>query len=464
MNGSIRCATDHPRRTAAGTFALLFGLLALFFLAVPKAHAVPSMGAQTGRPCSGCHTVFPELTPYGREFKLGGFTASSAKWDEKPWSERLPVAFGLMGSRTSTSNTTAGGASADEFPKDRKNVAQTVAGYIGGKIYDNVGALIQYNYDGIERLWAMEMFDARYANSLTLAGKDLAFGVTLNNNPTVSDLYNSTPVWGFPHTGTAAPQMPAAPIIDMTLASKVGGLGIYGMWDDLVYVEVANYRTAKSRGLRFLSWGQPWNTEELAGSLVQGNAPYFRLALQKEMKPHSFAAGIYGMSAKIFADANDQALGTNRFRDLGYDANYQYIEGDHALSARANWIREKQTWSDAVVGAGLVSNATDTLRTFRTDVHYYFQRQWGGGLQYFRTAGSSDDLRYNTGDALFGSSNGNPNTKGWTAELNYLPRENIKLALRYTRFQQFNGARTDYTPGRNASDNNYVYLMGWLLF
>lgn len=63
-----------------------------------------------------------------------------------------------------------------------------------------------------------------------------------------------------------------------------------------------------------------------------------------------------------------------------------------------------------------------------------------------------------------GSSSGSPDTKGWIAELNYLPWQNVKFALRYTKFQQFNGASTDYTPGRNASDNNNIFLMGWVLF
>lgn len=85
-------------------------------------------------------------------------------------------------------------------------------------------------------------------------------------------------------------------------------------------------------------------------------------------------------------------------------------------------------------------------------------------MQYFRTTGSTDELLYNTGDSLMGSTNGSPNTKGWIAEINYLPVTNVKLALRYTWFQQFNGASTDYVPGRNASDNNSLFLMGWVLF
>ena len=48
----------------------------------PMASAVPSFARQTGQPCATCHTAFPELTPFGRRFKLNGYTLSL-------WSERF---------------------------------------------------------------------------------------------------------------------------------------------------------------------------------------------------------------------------------------------------------------------------------------------------------------------------------------------------------------------------------------
>ena len=456
---------NHAPETSRWLRRLVFPLLATWiFVAAPGAHAIPSMARQTGYECSKCHAGYPELTNFGRQFKLGGYTMSSAKWDERPPLERLPISGALQVSRTSTSDTAAGGTMPADFPLDRKVIAQTVALYYGGKISEHTGALIQYNYDGIEKKWGMEMFDARYANSRSLGGKELVYGVTFNNNPTVSDIYNSTPAWGFPHTGTAAKQMPASSLVDMTLASKVAGVGVYGWWDDMIYVEVANYRSARTGPGRFVAWGQRWGDPELAGSVVNGNAPYWRLALQQQSGPHTVEVGSFGMTGKLWQDINDPSLGSNRYRDVAFDAHYHYLEGNHSASIGTVWINEKQNWSDAVVQSGLVSNPSDTLKTFRVDSHYYYKRTWGGGLQYFRTTGSSDGLRYNTGDALMGSSNGSPNTKGWIAELNYFPIQNVKLALRYTLYREFNGARMNYTPGRNASDNNNVFLMAWALF
>src|SRR5450759_989309 len=60
--------------TAAAIFS------AVTFGTIPPADALPSFARQTGQPCGTCHTDFPGLTPYGRLFKLGGYTAGGGKY------------------------------------------------------------------------------------------------------------------------------------------------------------------------------------------------------------------------------------------------------------------------------------------------------------------------------------------------------------------------------------------------
>ena len=166
---------------------------------------------------------------------------------------------------------------------------------------------------------------------------------------------------------------------------------------------------------------------------------------------------------KLYADPEDHSRGTNKFTDIGLDAQYQYSDGDHTFSTQATWIHEKQQWN-AGFAQGARSNASDTLKTFKIDAHYAYRRTYGGMLQYFATTGSSDDLKYNTGEPVMGSANGSPNSKGWLAEVNYLPIQNLKLAVRYTSYTQFNGAGRDYDGfGRNAKDNNSIFLLAWFL-
>lgn len=429
-------------------------LLAISF----SAAAVPSMARQTGMQCASCHTVFPELTPFGRQFKLGAYSLSSPKGPDASFFDKMPIAALLQVSRTATKNTGTDGATPDDFLRDRKTIVQAAGLYYGGKIVDNAGALVQYSYDGIERKWGMEMFDARYGNNTSVAAKGLVWGVSMNNSPTVSDIYNSTPLWGFPHAGSAAVMPAASPLIDMTLSSQAGGVTAYGLWDDTIYVELGGYRTANSGFFRFMGAGVPTVT------ILNGTAPYWRLALQKQTGAHSFEVGTYGMAVKVFADSLDRGLGTNRFRDVALDAQYQYITDQHQASAQVTWIREKQEWNTSF-NRGLSSSPSSTLQTFRADLHYYFRRQWGGGVQYFRSRGDTNDMLYNMGAPVIGSANGSPNSKGWVAELNWLPIQNLKLAMRYTAYQQFNGASSNYDGfGRNAKDNNSVFLLAWLLF
>ena len=425
------------------------------------AGAVPSMARQTGYKCSKCHTVFPELTQFGRQFKLGAYAMTSDKWDEKSLVEKVPLSVGLLVSRSSTSDVSAGGTTPDQFPKNDRVILQTGAVYYGGRITENSGAMIQYNYNGIEDKWGIEMADARYSRSFTLAGEELVWGIDVNNAPTISDVWNSTPSFGFPHTETPNLPMPATALVDMTLAQQVGGVGVYALWNDLIYLEVAAYRTARNNIFRPLSAGQPW--DELTGNVVVGTAPYWRAFIQKDWGKNHLAVGTYGMAANLYQDSTDPTLGTNRFVDVAYDINYDYEASPHCLSAHATWIGEKQNLNSAMM-AGAASNVSDRLNTFRADVHYYYRRTWGGGFQWFRTGGTVDQMKYNMGDPLMGSTNGSPDTKGWVGELNYLPWQNIKLAIRYTDFLQFNGAGSNYTPGRNASNNNNLYLMAWFMF
>src|SRR5512143_3739398 len=52
-------------------------IVAVALLSFASAFAVPSFSRQIGQPCSACHTHFPELNSFGRQFKLGGYTLTT---------------------------------------------------------------------------------------------------------------------------------------------------------------------------------------------------------------------------------------------------------------------------------------------------------------------------------------------------------------------------------------------------
>jgi hypothetical protein len=134
----------------------------------------------------------------------------------------------------------------------------------------------------------------------------------------------------------------------------------------------------------------------------------------------------------------------NRFTDTALDAQYQYLGDDHLFSVQTTWIHEKQRL-DASFAAGAAANPSDTLNTFRLGGSYYYRRRYGAALGYFTTTGSTDAGLYNAGGGpVTGSVNNSPDSRGWVAELDYLPWQNVKFALQYTIYSKFNGGTSNY--------------------
>ena len=58
-----------------------------------RAVSLPLYARQTGQPCATCHTAFLELTPFGRRFKLGGYTLGGGDWKGPPFAVMLQPDF-----------------------------------------------------------------------------------------------------------------------------------------------------------------------------------------------------------------------------------------------------------------------------------------------------------------------------------------------------------------------------------
>jgi hypothetical protein len=344
------------------------------------------------------------------------------------------------------------------FPQDRQAVVQQVSLFYNGKLSDHVGIFSQLTYDGVEHHASIDNVDLRYANRLELAHHELLYGFTLHNNPQVQDVYNTVSTWGFPFASSPAANVPAAAPLIENLGQQVAGMGAYALWRNTVYGEITTYRTSNHL-FSPLRLGVPRDT---AASL-DGYNPYWRLALQHEWDggKHSAMVGTYGLVADVFPDNKLQAGPTDRFRDLGVDAQYQYITDRHRFSGQLNFTRESETWNpDAQT-----SNRTDRLYAFRGKAGYYFDKKYGINLGRFSVHGSTDNGLYNTGEAITGSGNGSPDSSGTIVELNYLPRRDIRLMLQFTHYNKFNGSSRNYDGfGRKASDNDTVYLLGWFMF
>jgi len=73
----FRSALAAVRLLRLGALAtIVFGGAALTLVSTP-AQAVPSFARQTGLACEACHTIPPELTPFGRRFRLNAYTLTT---------------------------------------------------------------------------------------------------------------------------------------------------------------------------------------------------------------------------------------------------------------------------------------------------------------------------------------------------------------------------------------------------
>jgi hypothetical protein len=445
----------HP---SVGISLALF-LLALFF--APSAGAVPSFSRQTGLPCSSCHTTPPELTPLGRIFKLSGYTLSGtgmAKIERKHQGAQtglellanLPLSVFFETSFTSLNKPVPGQQNGSfEFPQD-------VSLFLAGEWSTHVGSFVQFTYDAQDDHFSWDNTDVRYANSTKVLGKDLLYGITLNNNPTLEDLWNSTPAFGFPFINSDfAPSPSAAVLVNGSLAQDVAGVGAYGMWDNHFYLDATMYRSDHIGAAQpFDGVGYPVN--------IQGVAPYWRGAYQDTLGNNYFEIGTYGMHVKSTPNAVTAALSngydsyTDVAGDFQYDRTIPQFNND-IISVRGTFIHENSSLNGTFnqEGADLVPHH---LNTTQANVEYHHGNRYSGAFGWFNTTGNADAT-------LYGSANGSPNSDGYIVNLSWWPAQNIDLAAQYTGYMKFDGAGTNYDgAGRNASDNNTLYLLARFVF
>ena len=477
----------HRRRLEApGGFGAGAALFAAFLAAAPAAFAVPSFARQTGMACEACHTVFPELTHFGRVFKANGYVLSNLKQvrdvgskkeqllelsEFPPLSIMVQVSYTQM--KTSVPDLSSAGAPG-VAQNGTAGFPQQLSLFYAGKIAPHFGGMIQLTYANDSGTIGIDNTDLRFADEVLLPNNGtLTYGLSLNNNPTVQDLWNSTPAWGFPYASSNANVSPlAGTAINGAYAQNVAGLTGYLYWNESLYAEVGGYRSAQ-QGVTNSLTGGAGPLDGTASNVLEGLTPYWRLAYEHDWGRNNLEVGVFGADFKVLPGA---ATGSptplsppiNRFNDVAVDAQYQFIGDEHLFTLSGSHVHESMTLNSSFA-IGASANPTNTLSTTQLLATYYYRRKIGGSVQYFSTTGSTDTLLYPTtapgSPGVVTSANGSPDTRGWIAEVNYLPWLNVKVSMQYTWYSKFNGAGSNYDGlGRNASDNDTLYLLLWFAY
>ena len=422
-------------------------------LSQQKAQAVPSYARQTGMACNLCHTVFPELTSFGRTFKASGYTLSQMKKIKSPQTENLsalelndtlPLSVMAQIAYTRTDK------SQPETQNDDLQFPQQLSLFLAGEITPHIGSFMQVTYTQVDDHLTFDNTDLRFASQTEFQGKPLVYGLTLNNNPTMEDLWNSTPAWGFPYASADVAPTPAAGAqVDGALAQQVGGLGAYAFLDNTYYAAVALYRSAQV--------GQQSPPDETSNDTIDGVAPYWRLAWQHNMGASFLEVGTYGLFAKIYPDGISGS--TDDYTDLALDVSYGRQMGNNRLSIHGTYIYEDQS-----LDASAPSDPGHDLNTFRADANYLIEGHMGLTAAYFKIWGDANPDLY-ASERVDGSRTNNPDSEGLIAQFSYYPWQNVRLSAQYILYTEFNGGSDDYDGfGRDASDNNTLYLLAWLLW
>ncbi len=490
---------------ASALVAVAVGFLTIVF--APPAQALPSFARQTGQPCGTCHTDFPALTPYGRRFKLLGYTTGGGEFRTTPFSSQAgndaraeyDKMLGYVKTLPATSttpeadkdyvppismmaivgytHTQAPLTGTDPYSANNNVVLSPFSAFYGGAITDNIGAFAQVTYNAVPpggfgdpfgHIWTWDNTDVRYADTAHFGPLDLIYGITANNNPSVQDVWNTTPAWSFPYAASTilGPQgHPTA--IEGAFAAHVGGVGAYTFINDLLYLEITGYKTlgfSQQNALGTDPFGEPGQL----GSI----APYWRVALEPHWGRNTWMIGAFGAQFDVhpWVDTSFATWSTavfpqsDKLTDIGFDTQYQYQGDNYWLTLRGSYIREFQQLDASFLNTS-ASNPTDLLNSMKLQASFAYgadNRVVFTG-QYFNQWGTADMNLYGT-DPVTGVAS-TPNTNGWMAEIAYIPFGvskmigwpwfNARIGLQYTYYNKLNGT----TVG--AHDNNTLFLHAW---
>ncbi len=420
-------------------------LLALNLLVMSAAQAMPSFSRQTGADCASCHVgaFGPQLTPYGMNFKLRGYAdGNSPKW-------LVPLSGMVVANWTHNSSDLA---DPEHFKTNNNAVLQEVSLFVAGKLAPNLGAFVQTTYSGVDLYSSLDQADIRLAHAFTVNGKELTAGVSLNNNPSLTNPTNTMGAWRFPFTAADLTSSPTnTTMLDDMLGQQVVGLNAYGLWDQTWYAELGGYRSLSQKFL-----GRVNDLQDVADDVgrINGLAPYWRLGYQNNLGNHFYTLGLFGMDADIKPDRTSGGP-YDKYRDVGVDGSYQFL-GDPKNVYTLNGSYTHETRSTGFSGLG-----NGHLNRLDLNASYFYDQTYGVTAGLF-------DVRGNTNISLWDTPNGKPDSNGYVLQVDWTPfgksdswlapNINLRLGLQYTYYNKFDGS------SQNASDNNSLSAFAWTAF
>ena len=444
-----------------GFFLVVIVALASFMVltASQKSEAVPSFARQLKKPCTACHTIWPELNAYGRQFKVKAYTDASPDWgtihkDRLDLFTVFPLSVHILyRPYQMDSDGTAMG------PKGPVNNTELQNAHIilAGRIYKYAGIFTQTSGAkamkwGIFKLgfWhpiagnpVQILFFRGLATSsdpfASLGGWDRNFNSTDAAIPWVLAKGWTGGIWGGDNYGIALDGFLHLPI------STSGSL----YWDLTGLRSGAPETDADLLGNADLSeipsnpftGGTPTGTVDNTQQPVGG---YARLAWDQKLSNGWVTFG--GMLYSAPTDVENPTTGTfgrTRIVREYIDASTELDYGMHSMVlGRAIYGHGEEsglTPFGAVAGSGLGPGDKRRFDGGAVEASYWYDRTYGvvGGYNFV----SNHDVQAADWDPA-------GRQGSWYASVNYLPMLNVKVQLEYAE------TLTDYVAGNSLTDGN----------
>ncbi len=462
------------RRGALAIF--LFGGAALTLVSAP-AQAVPSFARQTGLACEACHTIPPELTPFGRRFRLNAYTLTTrpplvSDIDEHKkntvWLTDLPGMSILLQatydhwSRPLPDSEVKGAQS----QSDTFQFPQQFSIMYAGAVSDHVGAWMQMTYLQNTGNIGVDNNEVRYSDHTD--NNDWLWGATLNNNPSFQDVWNTGEAYGIPYFPVQSLYSATQPLGGTGLRSPLmtqfpglaAGLGAYVWYKDSIYIEFSEYHSAKSGSVIA---NEDSSNLNVGGGTMDAFAPYWRAAYEYDWGYNSVEVGTSGMYIKfvpfVVAGQTLSPGNQNRYLDMSFDWQYQYIGQHNNITFLGHYTHENQENDPGLVPT-YFANSTDHLNSLQMTGEYYYNRHYGGLVSFVRNTG--------TPDAPFNGGNGSPANQFEVFELDYLPWFNTRLLVQYDVYNVVNNNQNPFfflgATNPKASNNNTFVVGLWMDF
>ena len=409
----------------------------------PEASAIPAFARQTGMACNACHfQTYPALTGFGRAFKTGGYTMIGAQGKVEgehglsiPETLNASVYAQFRYIKTNgPGRAIAGGAITND---GRWDFPDEAALFVGGRVSENVGALVELNL-------------VAAATSTNLGNFKMPFMFDAG----------SAKIGAIPFTSAGVG--PAAGFeLFATGANAAGRITENGMgYSAAEYLGTSN--AAAATGVALVAAGDQFhvNVTPYAGvgpatQTAKLNATYVRAAWTPTYNNWDYGLGLQYFTGKPLKGLVPAATTEADAKATIIDAQAQGEVGGMPLGIYASYGTAPA--SSAIVGvngqgANLLNGSTTNRKTAFGIMGDLWVMPGTLGLQLGLMRGKTGLANANT--------LAQENDNSFTLGLRYKLRQNVKFGLAYTKFS---GSAYDVGGSGGANTANYAQMVAGAL-